>query len=98
MLVHGPWEAFEKWPEPPNNPEQDYEARCLSRYVTHHIRSRDSRKELEAALQGIWFLCRYGMQRYRELLAWPASEITLSMNLLGKWIEKEGPKTSAGPS
>lgn len=55
-------------------------------------------KVLTNSLRSCWFICRYGIQSYAEVITWPHSELERAMEILGYWIEKESPKTRAGPS
>lgn len=98
ILEHGPWPAYERWPDPPLTSQERYGEALTNQYLLHYLRNRDPQKDLRLAMKCCWFLCRYGMQNYREVMTWPQSEIMLSMELLGEWIEKEAPKTTAGPS
>jgi len=38
------------------------------------------------------------MQDYDNVITWPHSKVTQALKALGYWIEKEAPKTRAGPS
>lgn len=98
ILEHGPWPAYERWPDPPETSIQRAIGKRSSSQVLHYIRGRDPKEELRVSMKCCWFLCRYGMQSYREVLTWPISEVQLGMKLLGEWIEKEAPRTGAGPS
>ena len=98
ILEHGPWRAYERWPNPPPTPRERYLGQLRNGNALHYFRHRDHREELKITMECVWFLCRYGMQSYRDVLTWPESEVRKSMEYLGTWIEKEAPKTTAGPS
>ncbi len=92
------WEGYDRWPDPPLTYHDASAQRLGTQYLMHFLRNRDPHEELRTAQKCCWFLCRYGMQNYREVLTWPIREVVYSMELLGEWIEKEAPKTTAGPS
>ena len=98
ILRHGPWPAYERWPPPPLSPREEHGERLINATIVHFLRHRDPAEDLDTCMQCVWFLCRYGMQNYRDVLTWPESEVRRSMEYLGVWIEKESPKTTAGPS
>ena len=98
ILEHGPWAAYERWPDPPETPRERHSGQLTNQYVLHYLRHRDPGEDLKICMQCVWFLCRYGMQSYRDVLTWPEAEVRRSMEYLGFWIEKESPKTTAGPS
>lgn len=98
MRVLGSWPALPSWPKPPPTPLELFHDRQYTQVYCYHLRHADVNRALKAAVEGCWFLCRYGMQRYAEVITWPQSELFRAMDSLGYWIEKEGPKTKAGPS
>jgi len=77
---------------------EEYADRQYVKMYCHHIRHADCNKSLENSLRSCWFLCRYGMQDYKDVITWPHSELRRAMDALSYWIEKESPKTRAGPS
>ncbi len=98
MRVLGSWPPLRSWPGPPPTPLAVFQDRQHTQVFSFYIRHANVNTALKNAVHNCWFLCRYGMQTYSEVITWPQSEVHRAMDSLGFWIEKEAPKTKAGPS
>jgi len=98
MRVLGSWPPFPQWPDPPKTARELFHERQRVQIFSYYIRHANVNESLAHAVRSCWFLCRYGMQDYDNVITWPHSKVTQALKALGYWIEKEAPKTRAGPS
>ena len=98
MRLLGAWPGYAKWPDPPKTPYEIFLDRRYNHAYCTNLRNADPVPIVKASVRSCWFICRFGMQSYAEVANWPESQVRMAMQSLGYWIEKEAPKTKAGPS
>ena len=98
MRVLGSWPPLREWPGPSPTSLELFHDRQYTQVFCFHIRHTNVNRSLQNAVHNCWFICRFGMQNYSEVITWPQSQVNQAMESLGFWIEKEGPKTKSGPS